>query len=589
MTPNDTFPKVKIVCTIGPASNKYETLKEMVYAGMNVARLNFSHGDYKSHGETLHNIRQVERELGVPIPVILDTKGPEIRTGEVEGGSVTLENGSIFTLTTEECIGNAERVSMNYHILTKEVSVGEFIFIDDGTLQLQVQEIKENDVICSVIVGGQLLNKKGINLPGTDISLPALSQKDKEDIRWGIENELEYIAVSFVKKRSDVLEVKRLIEGLSGNIKLIAKIETRQAVENMGEITDAVDGTMVARGDLGVELATEEVPLVQKHIIEVCRSKDKVVIVATQMLDSMIRNPRPTRAEASDVANAVFDGTDAVMLSGETASGLYPVQSVHTMRRIVSRAEQELSKWRIPYRLKQEIKGVPDAVGDASVLVAKEVNACAIISLTKSGTSARMVSKHRPECIILAATPSIKTWRELALWWGVLPFIISDLTDKAIATDEAINTSIKNGYLKEGDLVVLTGGAPFGMPGTTNMLEVHAAATVIAFGFPLVRKSFSGKLFIADSRCESADDIDENYVLVIRDLDENSIPFISKAGAVIAESSSVNSIGALCAVEKNIPCIVGVLNAVRLLAGHDVITIDGLRGHIYRGKVRLIV
>jgi len=586
--PNKTLPKVKIVCTIGPTSGKYEILKEMVHAGMNVARLNFSHGDYKSQKEMLCLVRQIEHELGVPIPAILDTKGPEIRTGEIEGGVAILENGDTFTLTTEECIGSAKRVYVTYSLLPKEISIGEYIFIDDGTLQVQVQEIKDNDVICKIIVGGRLLNRKGVNLPNTDISLPALSQKDKDDIRWGIENGMEYIAVSFVKKRSDILEVRKLINELGGNIKIIAKIETRQAVENIDEITDAIDGVMVARGDLGVELATEEVPLVQKRIIEICRSKGKVVIVATQMLDSMIRNPRPTRAEASDVANAVFDGTDAVMLSGETANGLYPVQAVHMMRNIVSRAEQELSKWRVPCRLRQEIDGVPDAVSSASVLVAEKVDAGAIITLTKSGTSARMVSKYRPECVSLAATPSIKTWRELALWWGILPFRISDLTDKSIATEEAIRASIENGYLKEGSLVVLIGGAPFGMPGTTNMLEVHTAAAIAASGYPLVRKSFSGKLFIVDTLQESFDGIDDCAV-VVRNLDEESLPFINKAGAIIAENSSINSIGALTAIEKNIPCIVGVQNAVDLLAEYDDITIDGLRGYIYHGKVRLIV
>lgn len=589
MTQNKAFPKVKIVCTIGPASGNIETLKEMIDAGMNVARLNFSHGDYNSHGETLRIVRQVEHELSVPIPVILDTKGPEIRLGDVEGGSVTLENGSIITLTTEKCIGSAERVYVTYDLLPKEVSIGEFIFIDDGTLQVQVQEINASDIICKVIVGGKLSNRKGINLPGTDITLPALSDKDKEDIRWGIENGLEYIAVSFVKKSSDILEVRRLIKELGGNVKIIAKIETRQAVENINEITDVIDGAMVARGDLGVELATEEVPLAQKRIIEICRSKGKVVIVATQMLDSMIRNPRPTRAEASDVANAVFDGTDAVMLSGETAGGLYPVEAVRTMRKIVSRAELELSKWCIPNKMKQELFGVPDAVGRASILVAEEVEASAIISLTKSGVSAMMVSKHRPQCKILAATPLIKTWRELSLWWGVTPYRIADLTDKSIATDEAISVSIKNGYLNEGDLVVLTGGVPFGQPGTTNMLEVHSTATVIANGFPLVRESFSGKLFIADSHVESVNEIDDNCVIVVRNLDEGVLALIDKAGAVIAESASINSIGAFAVAEKNIPCIVGVVNAVHLLAGCDEITIDGLRGHLYRGRVRLIV
>jgi pyruvate kinase len=589
MTQNKAFPKVKIVCTIGPASGKYETLVEMINAGMNVARLNFSHGDYRSHGETLRLVRQVEHDLRIPIPVLLDTKGPEIRTGDIEGGFVTLENGNTFTLTTEECVGSAERVHITYDLLPQEVSVGEFIYIDDGALQVQVQEIKGNDIICKVIVGGRLSNKKGLNLPGADLSLPALSDKDREDIKWGIENGMEYIAVSFVKRRSDILDVRRLIEELNGNMKIIAKIETRQAVENIDEITDVIDGAMVARGDLGVEIATEEVPLVQKRIIEVCRSKGKVVIVATQMLDSMIRNPRPTRAEASDVANAVLDGTDAVMLSGETAGGLYPIQAVLTMRNIVSKAEQELTKWCIPLRLKQEIKGVPDAVSSASVLIAKEVDASAIISLTKSGISAHMVSKHRPECTILAATPSIKTWRELSLWWGVQPLRISELANQSIATEEAINACIANGYLDEGELVILTGGVPFGLPGTTNMLEVHTAAAIIASGFPLVRRSFTGKLIIIHSHDEPTDAINEECVLVVRNLNNSYLPHIERAGAVIAESSSVNTAGAILAMEKNIPCIVGVLDAANLFVDYEMVTIDGLRGNIYRGKVRLIV
>lgn len=589
MNTKKSLPKVKIVCTIGPVSSKYEILKEMIHAGMNVARLNFSHGDYMSHSETLRLIRKVEHELGTPIPALLDTKGPEIRTGTIENGSVILENGNTFTLTTEECIGSSERVHVTYELITKEINVGEYIYIDDGTLQVQVKEIKGNDVICKVIVGGRLSDKKGLNMPGTDLSLPALSEKDKEDIKWGIENGMEYLAVSFVKKRSDILEVRRLIDELQGSMKIIAKIETRHAVENLDEITDAVDGVMVARGDLGVEIATEEVPLVQKRIIGICRAKGKVVIVATQMLDSMIRNPRPTRAEASDVANAVFDGTDAVMLSGETAGGLYPVLAVHTMRNIVSKAEQELLKWSVPFTHKQGIKGVPDAVSSAAVLVAQEVEASAIVSLTKSGVSARMVSKNRPDCKILAATPSIKTWRELALWWGVLPFRVSEFASQSMATEEAISASIRNGYIKEGELLVLTGGVPFGLSGTTNMLEVHTSAAVIASGFPLVRKSFSGKLFIAHSDDELIDKLDESCVLVVRNLNKDYLPFVNKAGAVIAESSSVKSIGALCAMEKNIPCIVGVLDATSLLAGYDVITIDGIRGHIYRGKVRLIV
>lgn len=583
------IPKVKIVCTIGPASSKIDILKEMVAAGMNVARLNFSHGNYDSHGQTLQLIRQAERETGVPLPALLDTKGPEIRTGEVENGSITLENGNEIIFTSQECLGNAGRVSVNYPLLAQEVKIGEFIYIDDGTLQVQVQEVRDGDVICKVTVGGRLSNRKGINMPGANLSLPALSEKDRDDIRWGVENSMEYIAVSFVKCRADIWEVRRLVEDLSGGMKIIAKIETRQAVENIDEITDVADGVMVARGDLGVEIPTEDVPLVQKRIIEICRSKGKVVIVATQMLDSMIRNPRPTRAEANDVANAVFDGTDAVMLSGETAGGLYPVESVLTMRKIVSRAESELGKWCIPCSMQQKITGVPDAVSSASVLVAKEVEASAIISLTKSGISAHMVSKHRPSCKILAATPSFTTWRQLALWWGVLPFRISEFNKQAVATEEAISRGLATGILNEGELVVLTGGVPFGQPGTTNMLEVHSAAVVVASGLSLVRKSFSGRVCVAASADEAVRNVNQDCVLVLRNLDSDYVPAIQRAGAVITESSNVSSKGALAALENNIPCITGVPDAMNRLAECDDVTIDGLRGQIYRGIVRLIV
>ena len=338
---------VKIVCTIGPASENYETLKAMAEAGMNVGRLNFSHGDYESHEKKLKLMRRVERGTKKPIAALLDTKGPEIRTGHMQNGEINLVQGEkiILSSCSEAFEGTPEKVWVNYGLLAKEVKPGQNIYIDDGALNLEVEKVEGDDVHCKIIVGGPLKNTKGINLPGADITLPALSEKDKQDIAWGIQHGMEFLAVSFVKTRQDILEVRRLIQSYGGNIKVLAKIETRQAVDNIEEIVDSVDGVMVARGDLGVEIPTEDVPLVQKKIIEMCRVRGKVVIVATQMLDSMIRNPRPTRAEASDVANAVLDGTDAVMLSGETASGNYPVQAVATMRQIVDRAEKELGLW----------------------------------------------------------------------------------------------------------------------------------------------------------------------------------------------------------------------------------------------------
>lgn len=580
---------VKIVCTMGPASGNYETLKSMVESGMNVARFNFSHGDYEGHGRMLDLVRQAERELGVPIPALLDTKGPEIRTGEVENGEIFLEGGSTVVLTAVPCMGTASRVHVNYPMLAREVTPEQEIYIDDGTLQLEVQGVNGDDVECRVIVGGVLRNTKGVNIPGADISLPALSAKDKEDIAWGIQHGMEYIAVSFVKTRQDILEVQKLIKYLGGNMRIIAKIETRQAVQNLAEIVDVVDGMMIARGDLGVEIPTEDVPLIQKHIIEMCRSRGRVVIVATQMLDSMIRNPRPTRAEASDVANAVLDGTDAVMLSGETASGAYPVQAVATMRRIVDRAEEELGIWCLPCRERSSITGVPDAVSDAAVLISKQINASAIVSLTKSGSTAKMISKHRPTCPILGVTPSRSTWRELALWWGINPVKLHELSDMNVAAKEAITACIEGNHMREGELVVITAGIPLGLPGTTNMVEVLTTGRILLTGVPLVRRNATGRVRILLTPQDIEDKVVDGCILVMRHLSGEYRSVIGRAAAVISESGTLSAEGNLLALEHDVPSVIGVTDALSVLSDDMEVTVDGMRGLIYRGRVDLVV
>ncbi len=580
---------VKIVCTIGPASEKYEVLKAMAEAGMNVARLNFSHGDYEGHERKLKLIRQVERDLDMPLPALLDTKGPEIRTGEVENGEAVLEGGSTIVLTGVPCMGTAARVHVNYPLLAQELSRGQNVFIDDGTLHLEVETIDGDDVVCKIIVGGVLRNTKGINIPGAQISLPALSVKDKEDIAWGIQHGMEYLAVSFIKTRADVLEVRKLIKSLGGNLKIIAKIETRHAVQNIEEIVEVVDGMMIARGDLGVEIPTEDVPLVQKHIIELCRSRGKVVIVATQMLDSMIRNPRPTRAEASDVANAVLDGTDAVMLSGETASGAYPVESVETMRRIVDRAEKELGIWCIPCRERTSIAGVPDAVSDAAVLISKQIGASAIVSLTKSGSTAKMISKHRPNCAILGVTPSQSTWRELALWWGIRPVKLHELSDMNVAAREAITACINGHHIEEGELVVITAGVPLGLPGTTNMVEVLTTGKILLTGIPLVRKNVTGKVCVVHNTQNIEEKITDGCVLVVRHLSVDYQCIMERVGAIISESGALSSEGNILALEYDVPCVIGVTDALSTLSDDMEVTVDGMRGLIYRGRVDLVI
>ena len=587
---------VKIVCTIGPASDNYDTLKSMAEAGMNVARLNFSHGDYEGHEKKLKLIRRVERGTKKPIAALLDTKGPEIRTGKMQNGEINLVQGEkiIISSCDEAFEGTAQKIWVNYKLFAHEVTPGQSIYIDDGALNLEVESVQDDEVTCKIIVGGPLRNTKGINIPGADITMPALSEKDKQDIAWGIQHGMEYLAVSFVKTRQDIIEVRKLIREYGSSMKILAKIETKQAVDNIEEIVDVVDGVMVARGDLGVEIPTEDVPLVQKKIIEMCRVRGKVVIVATQMLDSMIRNPRPTRAEASDVANAVLDGTDAVMLSGETASGNYPVKAVATMRQIVDRAEKELDLWGNHKNNEQnpvELSGipVPDAVSGAAVLIARQIKAPAIISLSRSGLTAKMISKHRPECPILGLTPSQQTWRELALWWGIHPVRLSEMSDINVAAKEAINTCVSKGLLKEGELVVITAGVPVGRPGSTNVVEVLTTGTILLSGTPLSQKNAVGKVCIARTPQEAIEKATPGCILVVRQLNEDYRPVLEKVGAVLFESGLLFSEGNTLAMDYNLPCIVGVADAFSTLMDDDTVSIDGTRGLVYRGVVRLVV
>ncbi|MGG4340390.1 pyruvate kinase [Paenibacillus lautus] len=466
--------KTKIVCTIGPSSESLENTKKLIMAGMNVARLNFSHGDFEEHGNRIKNIRQACEELNKTVAILLDTKGPEIRTGKLEVEPIELVQDEYITLTTEEILGDKNRLSITYKELPQDVQVGSTILIDDGLIGLTVVEIQGSEIRCRIVNGGTIKSKKGVNVPGVAISLPGITEKDANDIVFGIEQGIDFIAASFVRKASDVLEIRELLKKHNGeHIQIISKIENQQGVDNLDEILEVSDGLMVARGDLGVEIPAEEVPLVQKRMIEKCNLAGKPVITATQMLDSMQRNPRPTRAEASDVANAIFDGTDAIMLSGETAAGKYPVESVLTMSRIAEKAESALN-----YRemfLKQRIAqdtSVTEAISQSVAISALDLNAKAIISSTESGQTARMVSKYRPEAPIVAVTTQDRTMRRLALTWGVTPV----KGEQASSTDEmfdyALQGGVKSGLVKEGDLVVITAGVPLGRSGSTNLLKV---------------------------------------------------------------------------------------------------------------------
>jgi pyruvate kinase len=466
--------KTKIVCTIGPSSESLENTKKLIMAGMNVARLNFSHGDFEEHGRRIKNIREASRELNKTVAILLDTKGPEIRTGKLAVEPIELVQDEYITLTTEEILGDKDRISITYKDLPSDVQPGSTILIDDGLIGLTVVEVEGTEIKCRIVNGGTIKSKKGVNVPGVAISLPGITEKDANDIVFGIEQGIDFIAASFVRKASDVKEIRELLAKHNAeHIQIISKIENQQGVDNLDEILEASDGLMVARGDLGVEIPAEEVPLVQKRMIEKCNVAGKPVITATQMLDSMQRNPRPTRAEASDVANAIFDGTDAIMLSGETAAGKYPVESVLTMSRIAEKAESALNYREIflKQRIAQETT-ITEAISQSVAISALDLNAKAIISSTESGHTARMVSKYRPEAPIIAVTTQERTLRRLALTWGVTP--VPGKT--ATSTDEMFENSLKgglqSGLVKPGDLVVITAGVPLGQSGSTNLVKV---------------------------------------------------------------------------------------------------------------------
>ncbi|AZS16500.1 pyruvate kinase [Paenibacillus lutimineralis] len=466
--------KTKIVCTIGPSSESLENTKKLIMAGMNVARLNFSHGDFEEHGNRIKTIRQASKELGKTIAILLDTKGPEIRTGKLKEEPIELVQDEFITLTTEEILGDKSRISVTYKELPGDVKVGSTILIDDGLIGLTVEEVQGTEIKCRIVNGGTIKSKKGVNVPGVNISLPGITEKDANDIKFGVEQGIDFIAASFVRKASDVLEIRKLLESLNAaHIQIISKIENQQGVDNLDEILEVSDGLMVARGDLGVEIPAEDVPLVQKLMIEKCNRVGKPVITATQMLDSMQRNPRPTRAEASDVANAILDGTDAIMLSGETAAGKYPVESVRTMSRIAEKAESALDYHGIlvKQRIAQETT-VTEAISQAVTTSALELNAKAIITSTETGYTARMVSKYRPQAPIIAVTTQDQTLRRLALNWGVIPVKGHTATSTDEMFDNAMKGGLDSGVVVDGDLVVITAGIPLGSSGSTNLIKI---------------------------------------------------------------------------------------------------------------------
>lgn len=580
--------KTKIVCTIGPATNNLEMIKQLILSGCDVCRLNFSHGTHESHAEVISLIRQAVKETGKDVAILLDTKGPEIRTLDVENGEVELVAGEQLVLTPEPILGNAKRVGITYDGLSEDVRIGTRILIDDGMIELKVEEIVNKDLVCRIMNGGTLKNKKGVNVPGCKIRLPGITEKDAEDILFGIKHQVDFIAASFVRKAADIYEIRKILEEHNADIHVIAKIESEEGVDNVEEILEVSDGLMVARGDLGVEIPAEDVPLIQKRLIRLCNEKGKPVITATQMLDSMQRNPRPTRAEASDVANAIFDGTDAIMLSGETASGKYPIEAVLTMARIAERTERELNIQKQMEYKTMKFQSITDVISQAVAHAAVTLQASAILTPTESGFTARMISKYRTNIPTIAVTPHESVKRKLKLVWGVHPVkgLEQQSTDEIL--ENAVEAALGEGLVHHGDLIIITAGVPVREPGTTNMMKIHIIGEMIGKGMGIGNQVVHGKVIVAKTAEELGAKMVDGAIIVTTSTDKEMMPYIHRAKAIIAEEGGLTSHAAIIGVELGIPVIVGVEDVTNKLKDGMEVTMDSRHGHIYGGRAKVL-
>ncbi len=582
--------KTKMIFTIGPTSESEEMLSELIKAGMNAARLNFSHGDHEEHGNRIDLIKKLRTKHNNPIAIVLDTKGPEIRTKDF-AEKVELKEGSRFTIYCgEDVLGDATKCSVTYDNLYKDVKPGNTILIDDGLVGLTVEKIEENKVHCIVANNGFVSSKKGINVPNVSIKLPALTEKDKSDLIFGCEQEVDMVAASFIRKASDVLAIRKVLEQNGGSdIQIFSKIENQEGVDNIDEIIKFSDGIMVARGDMGVEIPIERVPVVQKMIIEKCNKAGKPVITATQMLDSMMRNPRPTRAEASDVANAIFDGTDAVMLSGESANGKYPIEAAKTMARIAMAAEAQIDyEAALNKRKENALSNVANAISLATCTTARELNVSAIITATQTGSTARMVSKYKPECPIIAVTPDEKVARKLALNWGVFPIWARkfESTDEMII--ESVNKAKECGHVENGDLVVVAAGIPVHYSGTTNMLKVHIVGDVLVQGKGAGSLPGYGTAKVVKNAQEAAEKVENDDILVVKNLDRAYMDVLDRVAGVVSEKGGLTSHMAIECLSRGIPLICSAGGAMESIKTGSFITLDVARGVVYSGRANIV-
>ena len=554
--------KTKIICTLGPSTDDDDILRKLMIEGMNVARFNFSHGDHAQHKRNMERIMKFRTELNLPVATLLDTKGPEIRVKDFKNGKIELKPGQTFTFTTDEVEGDEKMVSITYKNLVNDVKPGNTILIDDGLIEMTVEQVSENKIVCRVVNGGPVSNRKGVNVPRVNLSMPYISEQDRADIIFGIENDFDFIAASFVRTAN-----------------IISKIENMQGVENIDEIIRVSDGIMVARGDMGVEIPLEDVPVIQKMIIKKVYNADKQVVTATQMLDSMIKNPRPTRAEATDVANAIYDGTSAIMLSGETAAGKYPVEALHTMIKIAERAEEDIDYTKRFYeRGNIQNPDITSAISHATCTTAIDLGAAAIVTVTKSGKTARMISKYRPKCPIIGCSPVEKVCRQLNLSWGVQPLLIAEENNTDDLFEHSVEAAKRNHYIKDGEIVVITAGVPLGVAGTTNLIKVHVVGHILVKGTSVNEKSVCAPLCVA----ETEEDLQKNYnpgdIIVMKETSNNIMEQLKTASAIVCEKDGKNSHAAIVGLSRDVPVIIGAKNATQILKTGAIVTVKAKDG-----------
>ena len=572
--------KTKIICTLGPASESEAVLRQMIEAGMNVARINFSHGSHEEHGKKLELLYKLRKEMGVPVAALLDTKGPEIRLGTFANGSEELQAGATFTLTTVAMEGTAEKVSITFAGLPADVKPGDAILIDDGLIELRVEETTSTDIRCTVINGGPVSNRKGVNVPNVSLSMPYLSERDKSDVLYGIKAGFDFIAASFVRNAQDVQLLRDLLKENGGeDIKIISKIENAEGVHNIDEIIRVSDGIMIARGDMGVEIPFEQVPKIQKDIIKKVYHSGKYVITATQMLESMTENPRPTRAEATDVANAIYDGTSAIMLSGETAAGKYPVEAVRTMAKIALETENDIDyKARFNRFKEQSVRNVTNAISHATCSAAYDLEAAAIITVTESGQTARMISKYRPGVQIIGCTVNSRVYRQLAMSWGVMPIFCQLKDDADELFDHAVQRAKEEKLIQDGDLVVITAGVPLGIPGTTNLLKVQTVGDVILTAKGIGKGQARANVCVAKSEAEARENFRQGDILVMPQTSNEIMDLLKKASGIIVSSKGADCHAAIVGLTLDIPVLVGACGCTNVLRSGTMIILDAEKG-----------